>query len=523
MNDVEKNHQKLESIRKACIENAESLLSVAERELSNGVNHICFHLGLLALEEVGKLILATISHTTTTVGHEKPGLINDSDDHKKKIFWAIWGGKILRDTKYTKESIESSLDLANTLHERRIESLYTSTDNPLSVDERVENKEAKMIVEFARTRLELEKTQELVDFDGADVELLSWYFNAVEDVEKRKHIFASISLKKLAEVDNGKEWMRWLKETFDKNEEEMRELAQQELQRKKPEEEKDKPKYRMRIRIQTPSHSIRGNAFVKWNEGVDNIKMYQSSRKDAKKITKGEILIDFTFSKSVPIHALWEHGLFMSKTLVIGMNVATLGVFWWHVNKDIEKYYEYIKDLEADPKEGVSIVVAPQKRLHVNFDEAKLVLDERAMSNVYHVIVLLFRESEKLKDFLEAYSMGLTLFSKTDIHLRLEVNSFEEFRKALKSAMRAFGDWDGTSDFKGAVKEQFKKIGEMKDLDKILSIGEKLEADTKREKHHPITLTETIAMKIYCDYYLQLKAREYFEEIKDEEDLITNK
>jgi hypothetical protein len=51
----------------------------------------------------------------------------------------------------------------------------------------------------------------------------------------------------------------------------------------------------------------------------------------------------------------------------------------------------------------------------------------------------------------------------------------------------------------------------MKDLDKTLDIGLELEADTMHEKPHPITMTEVIAMKIYCDYYIQLKTKEYFE------------
>jgi hypothetical protein len=347
---------------------------------------------------------------------------------------------------------------------------------------------------------------------------LKWFFSVVEDPEKKKYIFSGASIKKLSEVKSGKEWIGWLYDTFKKNEEEMRELAEKEISRKEPEgKEREKPKYEMRVRIQTPSHSIRGNAFSKWNEGVHNIKMYHSDRKDVKKLTKGEILIDFTFPRSVPSHALWEHGLFMSKTVVIGLNIATLGVFWWHVNKDISTYYEYIHDLEADPKGGVGFTVAPHKRLHVGFDRARFVLDENAMRNVYHIIALFFRESKKLEVFLKAYGVGLTCFSKTDVHLRLEVNAFEEFYNALKAAMQSFDDWDGKKDFIDAVMKQYEKIGDMKDLEKVLKLGKALEEDVVRKRHHPITLTEVLGMKIYCDYYIQLKAKQYFQDIKDKE------
>src|SRR5690606_6317174 len=142
------------------------------------------------------------------------------------------------------------------------------------VDERVEDAEVKTLVRLARARLEIEKTQGLSDFEEGDVEMLKWFFDAVEDTEKKKHIFTGSSIKKLSEVENGKEWIKWLYEAFRKNEEEMRRLAEIEISRNEPEgAEREKLKYRMRVRIQTPSHSIRGNAFLKWNEKVDNIKI----------------------------------------------------------------------------------------------------------------------------------------------------------------------------------------------------------------------------------------------------------
>ncbi len=207
----------------------------------------------------------------------------------------------------------------------------------------------------------------------------------------------------------------------------------------------------------------------------------------------------------------------MAKTVVLAFNVGTLGVFWWNVPKDISTYYVDIVDLEADPNGGVKLVVAPHKRLHVGFDEARLVLDQNAVRNVYHIVALFMREHKMLEEFLKEYAMGLTCFSKVDIHLPLEANAFGSFYKALKAAARAFGDWGGITDFKEVIKKQLEKIKEMKDLDKTIDLGIALDADVRHEKHHPITLTEVVAMKIYCDYYMQLKAKEYFENLKDDD------
>ena len=89
------------------------------------------------------------------------------------------------------------------------------------------------------------------------------------------------------------------------------------------------------------------------------------------------------------------------------------------------------------------------------------------------------------------------------------MNAFDEFHKSLKAAMQALGDWDGESDFSEAVCKQFERLGEMQDLTKTLELGRGLEADMKRERQHPVTLTEVLAMKLYCDLYMRLKAREY--------------
>jgi AbiV family abortive infection protein len=84
-----------------CIANAEQLLVVAERELSKGVDHICFHLALLALEEIGKAILATASFAVSQARKDSDHLATSFDDHVKKIFWALWGAMLIGRMKCT--------------------------------------------------------------------------------------------------------------------------------------------------------------------------------------------------------------------------------------------------------------------------------------------------------------------------------------------------------------------------------------------------------------------------------------
>jgi|GEM_PF-1682575 len=514
---MEKDALEIKKIKDACLANAESLLSVAERELNKGADHICFHLALMALEEIGKSILVTIGFTVSVAGKENGSLVIAMDDHIKKIFWALWGGAF-RDNKFTKEQIEQSKGLATTLHSKRLEYLYTDPNNPTDPSSRLETGEAENLIKLTRARLELEKLTELKEFEDEDVQNLTWFFKATDDIEKRKFIFGSASIKKLEEVQNGKDWIKWIRDIYQKNEEEMRKLAEQEIRRQKPDEkEAFDPKYKMRVKIQSQSHSVRNNAFQKWNEGVKDIKIYKSNKKEISKFAKSELLIDFLFPKVIPIAGLWDHGLFMVKTFVIALNIATKGLFWWNVPKDIEKYFEEVTDLGADRNGNIKIGMAIDKRLAINWDEAKMTLTEEEMSRVSMIFAFLMREHKKMEKFLKGYATAMILFSKTDIHLRLEVNAFDEFFKSFREALIAFGDWDGVSDVKEAVKKQFSKLGELKDLEKTIDLGVSIEQDISHQKIHIVTLTEVAAIKLYSDFYIQIKATEYFNNLKQNE------
>jgi len=156
-----KDTKDIKQIREKCLSNAEGFLTVAERELNKGVDHICFHLALLALEEIGKAILVTIGFTISVADKEKDGFVVALDDHVKKIFWALWGG-MFRDNKFTKQSIEENRGLATTLHERRLYYLYIDPNNPIDPKDKIEKGEAERLVKLVRVRLEYEKTIEIV-------------------------------------------------------------------------------------------------------------------------------------------------------------------------------------------------------------------------------------------------------------------------------------------------------------------------------------------------------------------------
>jgi AbiV family abortive infection protein len=79
----------------AYIANADGLLSGAKRLSAEGLHRLAYHLGALALEEVGKSSIFAMRHVARQGGRERPGSISKAlDDHVRQLFWAIWGPSI---------------------------------------------------------------------------------------------------------------------------------------------------------------------------------------------------------------------------------------------------------------------------------------------------------------------------------------------------------------------------------------------------------------------------------------------
>lgn len=500
---------KIQKASEACLANAEACLSMAERELGKDADHLCFHLALLSLEEIGKSILIKIGYTVSASTVEKPGLETALDDHVKKIFWALWHGFLMGD-KMKPQEIEQLKGLATGLHESRLDYLYTDPNNPIDPKDKLRDGEVRRLIDLARLRLKMERETagKVQEFTEEETEGLKWFFTACEDKEKRVEIFNHVSIEKLKEFGNGKAWIEWLYDLEKKNREEMMRLTQLEISRKRPETEEEmfKPKYKVRFRVQSQSHTIRDNAFDEWNKNVKDTKIYKSGKKELPIWAKSELIIDLTLHKGVSPAGIWEAGFSLAKTFVNAINIGTMGLFWWNMPKDVEGFYDEIIDLEADPTGRVKLTVTPGKRLMINWgDDARLTLKKDAIGEISLVAGFLMMENQKIEEFMQAYAMGMTCLSKTDIHLRLEPNAFDEFFKAFKSALKNFGDWDGTSDIKESAKKIFP---EAKDMESILQ--QALDLDPGSGKPHNITLTEVVGMKIYCDAYIKLKAREYY-------------
>lgn len=492
--------------REICLKNSEDLLRASKASLEAGIDHASFHLTVLSLEEIGKMEMEIIR--TMSLLHPRPEPLRYNlaiDDHERKLFFCFWGPSFGRE-KQTKTLIDIDHILARNLHENRLLYLYSDPENPQHWSDLMEQGEAKKLYELAEVRLKMAQSGGELDSENAfePDDDLAWFFKAQEDEQKKKEIWGHKSQEKLLELKDVKAWIKWLKSVYDANEQQMREIAEKELKRQEPaEHEKLDPKWRISIEIVTPSHSIRQKNLNKFNEGVHWIKL---KYKDAH--TLG---IEFTLSKNIPVHGLWWHAWGMARMFVVALNIATHGFFWWNLKKDI-RYYKEIWDLEND----AGINVQPSEELERNWKDKHWVLREVDLSLVSMVFSYLGHCHVKRKEkHLNHYVAGLSFLAKSDVHLRFEMNSFEEFFKALKIAMTENGDWDAKSTFADAYLKvnEWRKFSEMplkiiEDMRKLFDLGFKVEAEHKG----PVNISAVYGMKEYCEIYFQTLAVRFLEE-----------
>ena len=485
-------------LREACLENAETLVNSAKTLEGESTAHIRYNLAALALEEVGKAVIFQMNAFGATSDRDDDQLNISTNDHKKKLLWVFFS-PFIEQGQITPENFKSYRELARGIHVRRLETLYTDSQNPLLPQDRMVEKEADSLVKLCETRIKMEKGIELSDVpDASKLNVLQWFRTTSDDPEKRRYFYSKDSLDKLAEFGDLFEWMEWLRHEFTIAEEESNELSLQEFQ-KEPIDgvEGDEPKWKVKFRIYSESHSIRQKALNTWNSNSDFIIMKLHSSNNS-----NELICELPLPKRVHIRALWNNARAISREFVAALNIATMGLFWWHVDTDRSRFYEKIWDLENDNTE-VEIDAFP-KLNNIEWEHQSLTEDDlKYTRHIMGYVHYIARSNPRYREALENYLTGLALISKIDVHLRLEPNAFAYFFMALKTLLLASGDWDGVTDLKSAAADQFNEfLPATQELSNYIECGMKLE--NRDNPSMRITLTEVIEMKRYCDIYFHL-------------------
>ena len=490
------------SLREVCLSNAEDLLVASKSCLDTKIDHASFHLSLLALEEIGKVEMELIKSMSELHPKRENSSYNlESDDHERKIFWAFWGPSFGKDIQ-SKQLIDNNQNIAKVLHEKRLIYLYTDRSNPRKWTDIMDKDEARNIYDLVTVRLKLARNTVGLNEGhiGNTDENLQWFLDISNDKEKIKEFFGLDSQRKLMELNDVKEWIQWLRDGESKKEDEIKKILENELNRTGPSENEIlDPKWKIKVELVSPSHSIKQKNLEPFNKISKWICIY---RKDAHTLN-----VDFILSKNVPIQLLWQHGWGIARMFASALNIATNGFFWWNVKIDTSKYYEEIWDIQNNL--GVKVEFNP--KLEVNWNEKRLVLRPVDINYASLLFTYILDCWQNRKDkHLDRYVAGLTMLAKNDIHLRLEMNTFEQFFLCLKDAMIENKDWDE----KISLEEAYYKANnwwfssQTNEMKKTFILGFEI-----LKSHNVIVdLANVYAIKLYSEVYIQTLAQRYFKE-----------
>jgi len=479
-----------------CTSNAEDLLKAANHLQKEGMYSIAYGMAALSLEEVGKSELLEITHLVQKDRSPPSWPSNWSDDHVKKLFWALWSPAFGREA-ITKDLIESRRGLASKIHETRLLGLYAPIDDSgKPVPREVASQDASMtLIKMAEARLKLQASKSPRKLQKDDKVIMDWFLTATDDPERRVMILGPKSMEKWAELGDSIAWMSWLKDQFDQAD--MEGLVATEREKKRPEpsgDEPDQPKWKVRIRLVSQSHSVRREHLAWWNEIQTWIKFYPVSGKP------NHLDVEFSFSKSVSVLGLWDLSFGVSQKLVAALNIGTGGVFWWKFAEHISRFYESITDLENP---GLELKLERSPALKIGWPPA--VLDQGLLANVAACLTELPSPAKQDRSqFVVLYLMGVGLMAKNDIHLRFEGDAYRHFFEAMKIALQIYGGWDGKGDFKPHFMKLFEKFRPSvseNERDRYYQLGG-IPVSGVSKNRIVITLTDVVAMKLLCDGYL---------------------
>ncbi|MBM3713551.1 MAG: AbiV family abortive infection protein [Actinobacteria bacterium] len=477
---------------KECIYNAIDLLESSKILFNNNKYHAAYHLATVALEEIGKSELILIHQLAPKEG-AKEWTENQLDDHVKKLFWSFFG-TLFGNKKLTTELLENTKGLAQHIHDTRLKGLYVDIiEGVVSFPQNLDYKsECEKLLHIVESRLNLKLEENKYSTYENDSILLPWFLKATDDQEKRKFIIGSKSKEKLAELGDTREWIGWLKNEYDKADEESRKLLEKELALQIPNDEENIPKWKVKFRLYSDSHSIKQKNLNEWNKYRSWIQLTAVSDKKH----KNEILVDIIAPKVVKVDRVFMHCWYVARLFTVSLNIGSLGFFWWDLPKFRNKYYEKAFDIENNAEIRMEI------RPSLKIDWRKDILTENDMKNIaicYSQILKMGLNNDE-NNPMNFYFGGLTFLGLNDLNYRCENQSFINFYLCLKNALTFYGIWNSTDNYYDVFYETLKSLGLLKkDIVELYDYGEKLLE--KKSNEVKITLEEVGSMKIVCDAF----------------------
>lgn len=436
----QKRSESLRASQRLCFEHAADLINAARMLLDadQPLPNIAFHLSALALEEIGKAGLLA-SREVSKVRHDESWFEKRLEDHEFKLFWALWA-PLMNGKSVDPSTFESTRRFSEQIHARRLAGLYvdwgTGEQDAISPKSAVSLGQAKSLLDLAAANLELHSSRGSPDLDTDD-EVAIWFLQTIADEAGKCRLFSPPFIKKLEELDGDVHaWAKWAKEEFLRIKKEEDALLKFELSRTSDGKVGSTPRWRLTIRLYCASHSIRQKTLTTWNDTSNFVKL-----KFAK---SNELLLEIDLPNSVNVVNVYDTGLTFTKLVVACLNIGTAGFFWFELSSQSKRYFEKVEDLankefKLELEEGRGL-----ERHWMEFGPKRLVLEGVHLAHAAKCAAVFgAMKDDEAEPIFGPYLAGLSLLSKSDVHLSLDDLAFREFDTALRTALKSFGDWDG--------------------------------------------------------------------------------
>lgn len=415
-------------LRQDCLDHAHDLLAAAERVFVNDeYANIAYHLGILALEEIGKAGMvgarAVVGGKRSTDWMEKR-----FDDHVWKLMWAVWSGSF-RSGRIDPKNFEEARRFAASSHRRRLAGLYVDHQGGSVPRDFVLNTHASSVIDLARAKLELEKAGGPVVVEPD--ENVAWFLDTMSDELGARRMLSKPFLDKHEQLKGDtRSWVAWCREEFAKIAADEEVKLKEELARAASAPGAARPKWQMRVRLVSLTHSIRPKALKVWNSRLNWMQLSAGAKKD-------ELFLDLTIHDNVTLPNLFDAGMQFSKLCIVALNIGSLGLIWYDWPRQANRYHESIRDLD-DSDHALELGKGPR------FAEKRPALEEKHLHHAAQCIAAFgTMQGAEAEPIFGPYLHGLVLLSKCDVHLACEDQAFDGFVSALRHALKHFGDWDG--------------------------------------------------------------------------------
>jgi hypothetical protein len=191
----------------------------------------------------------------------------------------------------------------------------------------------------------------------------------------------------------------------------------------------------------------------------------------------------------------------MSSMFVTALNIATVGYFWWYLPAFPADFCEEILDLDSKASlkaQSHQAVMQAWKRTALKSNQ--LTLAGLILGHMVHA-------TKQQSDAYAQYAHGVSLLSKNDIFADFSGWALIDFAAALRTALAAYGDWDGAADtfeqsMTSALGQLWQNEEALNEVKRLLKL-----ADDLTRQQQAVILDDAIKLKTFCDAYLNTRAQ----------------